>query len=294
MSVASPVGPGGLREAIDTFSRGQYIGPLSELQELVAPLVALKPIKTTFRTTILGHATDVRLDGGRASLLRGHLALLGGSTPSPGGRQGRGSARQVSRSRCEEQRLVVVAGVDRRRRRGLRRRARHGLRAPQHAHDAACHPGAGAERASGHRGWAGRLDQAGRRDDRAAYRERELPELPEPGHPRPEAPVPRGELPAARRRQDEVRPARRLRNSRASPCASARGRSAPAPAQPRPPPRQPSSTHRRVGEACRAAAGTPMAIAAQRWGILSFETASSRSSANASGSRVRMYVDTAS
>jgi hypothetical protein len=67
MSVASSVGPGGLREAIDTFSRGQYIGPLSELQELVAPLLALKPIKTELQ--ILGHATDVRLDGGRASLL---------------------------------------------------------------------------------------------------------------------------------------------------------------------------------------------------------------------------------
>ena len=49
---ASPVGPGGPREAIDVFSRGQYIGPLSELRELVQPLIATAgtPAKSVLQT----------------------------------------------------------------------------------------------------------------------------------------------------------------------------------------------------------------------------------------------------
>ena len=49
---ASPVGPGGPREAVDVFSRGQYIGPLSELRELVQPLIdsAGTPAKTVLQT----------------------------------------------------------------------------------------------------------------------------------------------------------------------------------------------------------------------------------------------------
>ncbi|MFL5830566.1 MAG: FAD-binding oxidoreductase [Solirubrobacteraceae bacterium] len=52
MAQASPVGPGGPREAIDVFSRGQFIGPLSELQTLVQPLIdaAGVPAKTVFQT----------------------------------------------------------------------------------------------------------------------------------------------------------------------------------------------------------------------------------------------------
>jgi FAD/FMN-containing dehydrogenase len=42
-STPSPVGPGGPREAIDTFSRGQYIGPLDDLRDIVAPLLAAAP-----------------------------------------------------------------------------------------------------------------------------------------------------------------------------------------------------------------------------------------------------------
>jgi FAD/FMN-containing dehydrogenase len=54
MAQASPVGPAGPREAIDVFSRGQYIGPLSELQELVQPLIAAagtpaKSVLTNFK-----------------------------------------------------------------------------------------------------------------------------------------------------------------------------------------------------------------------------------------------------
>ena len=49
---ASPVGLGGPREAIDVFSRGQYIGPLSELRELVQPLIdtAGTPARTVLQT----------------------------------------------------------------------------------------------------------------------------------------------------------------------------------------------------------------------------------------------------
>lgn len=49
---ASPVGPGGPREAIDVFSRGQYIGPLEELRALVQPLIdaAGTPVRTQLTT----------------------------------------------------------------------------------------------------------------------------------------------------------------------------------------------------------------------------------------------------
>ncbi len=39
MAAAAPVGAGGPREAIDVMSRGQYVGPVGELQELVSPLL---------------------------------------------------------------------------------------------------------------------------------------------------------------------------------------------------------------------------------------------------------------
>ncbi len=49
---ASPVGSGGPREAVDVFSRGQYIGELSELRDLVQPLIdaAGPPAKTQLET----------------------------------------------------------------------------------------------------------------------------------------------------------------------------------------------------------------------------------------------------
>jgi len=48
MAQATPVGPGGPREAIAVMSRGQYIGPIGELRELVAPLLtAATPSRTT-------------------------------------------------------------------------------------------------------------------------------------------------------------------------------------------------------------------------------------------------------
>lgn len=52
MAQASEVGAGGPREAIDVFSRGQYIGPLSELRDLVQPLIdaAGRPAKSTLTT----------------------------------------------------------------------------------------------------------------------------------------------------------------------------------------------------------------------------------------------------
>jgi FAD/FMN-containing dehydrogenase len=52
MAQAAPVGRGGPREAIDVFSRGQFIGPLSELRELVQPLIAAagQPAETVLET----------------------------------------------------------------------------------------------------------------------------------------------------------------------------------------------------------------------------------------------------
>jgi hypothetical protein len=43
MAQATPVGRGGPREAIDVFSRGQYIGPIGELRTPVRPLLAAAP-----------------------------------------------------------------------------------------------------------------------------------------------------------------------------------------------------------------------------------------------------------
>lgn len=40
MAQASEIGGGGPREAIDVMSRGQYIGPIADLKDLVAPLLA--------------------------------------------------------------------------------------------------------------------------------------------------------------------------------------------------------------------------------------------------------------
>jgi FAD/FMN-containing dehydrogenase len=43
MAQASKIGDGGPREAIDVMSRGQYIGPLDELRDLVQPLLDATP-----------------------------------------------------------------------------------------------------------------------------------------------------------------------------------------------------------------------------------------------------------
>jgi FAD/FMN-containing dehydrogenase len=52
MAQAEPVGPGGKREAISVFSRGQYIGPESELKAFVEPLIrqAGEPTKKMLTT----------------------------------------------------------------------------------------------------------------------------------------------------------------------------------------------------------------------------------------------------
>jgi hypothetical protein len=41
MAEATEVGTGGPREAIQVMSRGQYIGPINELRDLIAPLLAI-------------------------------------------------------------------------------------------------------------------------------------------------------------------------------------------------------------------------------------------------------------
>ena len=50
-ATAVPVGAGGPREAIEVFSRGQYIGPPEELHDLVQPLIAAAgtPVKSELR-----------------------------------------------------------------------------------------------------------------------------------------------------------------------------------------------------------------------------------------------------
>jgi hypothetical protein len=52
MAQAVPVGPGGRREAIDVFSRGQFLGSQDELERYVQPLIdaAGTPTKRTFTT----------------------------------------------------------------------------------------------------------------------------------------------------------------------------------------------------------------------------------------------------
>lgn len=51
MAQATPVGAGGPREAISVMTRGQYIGPLDELRDLVAPLLeAGTPTVSTLTT----------------------------------------------------------------------------------------------------------------------------------------------------------------------------------------------------------------------------------------------------
>jgi FAD/FMN-containing dehydrogenase len=47
MAQATPIAGGGPRAAIDVMSRGQYIGPLDELRDLVQPLLAIKPQEQT-------------------------------------------------------------------------------------------------------------------------------------------------------------------------------------------------------------------------------------------------------
>lgn len=60
---ATPILAGGPREAIDVFTRGQYVGPVSELRDLVAPLLAAaRPTKQvlqeqTFWDTFRGFAS---------------------------------------------------------------------------------------------------------------------------------------------------------------------------------------------------------------------------------------------
>lgn len=46
---ATPVGDGGPREAIDAFVRGQYVGPMDEARDLLAPFVALGPAKSALQ-----------------------------------------------------------------------------------------------------------------------------------------------------------------------------------------------------------------------------------------------------
>ncbi|MGH3275883.1 MAG: hypothetical protein ACRDNZ_16355 [Streptosporangiaceae bacterium] len=52
MAQATPVGPGGPREAIDVFTRGQYLGPADELRDIVAPLRGLRGLTSATITAL--------------------------------------------------------------------------------------------------------------------------------------------------------------------------------------------------------------------------------------------------
>jgi FAD/FMN-containing dehydrogenase len=52
MAQATPVGAGGPREAIDVFTRGQYLGPASELRDIVAPLRKLRGLTAATVTSM--------------------------------------------------------------------------------------------------------------------------------------------------------------------------------------------------------------------------------------------------
>ena len=68
---ATPLGPSATAPTVDTFARGQYIGPPAELRELVQPLVKATTQRDRDRRydALLGDAEDVRVKGGPAALV---------------------------------------------------------------------------------------------------------------------------------------------------------------------------------------------------------------------------------
>jgi FAD binding domain len=210
---ASPVGPGGPREAIDVFSRGQYIGPLSELRELVQPLItaAGEPAKTALQTMTywdmqrmfesaeserhaFGDVGSRRAD--RRSCRRPHpIAAWSSSGPA------RTAAENGSMWSLGWVGGRVVGSVGRRDTAYVHRDVLTLLRptpvwktdSPKYVRD-------------GLIAWGRSDDQA----DRPTYPRGELPELPESGDQELPASVLRGELLAAGEGQDQVRPGQRV------------------------------------------------------------------------------------
>ena len=73
------------------FSRGQYIGPLSELEDLVQPLIdaAGTPVKTTLTTMRYWDMQRMFASAETAAArIRRHLPLLLGTAAGPRRRQG--------------------------------------------------------------------------------------------------------------------------------------------------------------------------------------------------------------
>ena len=209
---ATPVGPGGPREAIDGFSRGQYLGPVEELQELVRPLQEAAPTTSVQFETMpywdmqqfFATAEQPRHSWGDISRyaqgrlpdhVYGRLAELIAECPSRT-EETNGSFWSLGWVGGS-----VINSIGRRETAYVHRNVSTMLRAT---------PGLGGGHAEGGERRAARLGARHDPADRAPHPERGLPELPEPGHEGLGAAVLRRELPAPARRQDEVRPRQRL------------------------------------------------------------------------------------
>ena len=179
MSQATPVDSGGPREAIATFSRGQYIGPLNTLKEIVSPLLAAaKPVTTRLGRCASGtcsacspawkHSTMRSATSRATRRLRSPKASSRKwSTCSPPAR----AAMTPTTARCGRS---VGSG----RQGQFDRPARHRVRTSRHAHDAPRNPGMGHERTRVGPRRADRLDQRHDRDDRSPYRHESYQNFP--------------------------------------------------------------------------------------------------------------------
>ena len=210
MAQASPVGAGGPREAIDVFSRGQFIGTQAELERYVQPLIdaAGPPAKRTLTT--LKYWDMQRMfassEGTRHSF--GDVSRYS-KAPLPDDTYAKiADLLAVCPSRTPESNgsmwsLGWIGGP------AVRRfhRRRDRVRPSRHAHAAARDSGVGKRRPEVGAERADRLDRADDPVGRAPHAGRELSELPKSRNRQLAAAVLRGELRATGPRQDEVRPA---------------------------------------------------------------------------------------
>jgi hypothetical protein len=170
MAQATPIGPGGPREAIAAFSRGQYIGPMEELLELICPLLrAAEPCEVTlkvlpywqmqkmfFTEEAVPHAWGDSSRYSRAPLPADVMAKVM-------------ELLAACPVREAQQRSVRVAWLGRWREGQLSGPARHRICAPRRADAAAGDVRVAGRRASIGRRRAAEVDRAGGRDDRPVH-----------------------------------------------------------------------------------------------------------------------------
>ena len=119
MARAAPVGAGGPREAIDVLIRGQYIGPIDELQDLLAPMLAAapetsKPASLEVLPFWQVQTGDLGRCVARAAPVRRHLPLRQGSAARRRQRQDHRPARRLPRAHRDVERVGVVDRLGRR------------------------------------------------------------------------------------------------------------------------------------------------------------------------------------